>query len=404
MGWSKNILAAYTLGFLLALPMGAMEDTQKATGNDEEMGVKTVRGKERPLTLAVGVSKTLEFPFDLGPISLTDESMVKYRRLPENGRERKLLLTPLNPGFTDFTVNDTNGVPRITYLIRVTREDIGQVTSQLEDLLGDIEGLKIRTLGGTVILDGDILLPKDMIRIMRVIEAMQDRDFKAKKEVPIRNLSSISKLTMNILAERIEREINSPEIQARVINNNLFLEGTAESDFEADRAVEIAKTYLPEVFVEKSKGEGGEVRPKSAGGIAGGLPTIIDLLRVRRGQAPPPAQDIKITMNYVELNNEYSKQFNFQWKPLVADTGTVKFDSALGEVTAGLVATVSSLLPKLNTARDHQHARILKSETVIVRDKSDQPAVIESGITLYTTVLNANGGGHSHAHSNPEPN
>ncbi len=400
MGWMNKFgLPLILLGLLgSATPRLAADTNSKGTpspapldlNSEDDLGVKTIQGKNHPLSLAVGISRTLEFPFDLGSIMIGEPSLLKYERIRENGKERKLLLAPQNSGYTEMTIFDTSNVPRITYQLRVTREDLGQLMAQLDDLLGDVEGLKIRSLGGTVILDGEILLPKDMIRIMRVIDAVKDRDPK-KKEIPIRNLATISKLTMNILAERIEREINSPEIQARVINNNLFIEGTAESDFEADRAVEIAKTYLPEVFVEKGKGEGGEIKPKGAGGVGGGVPNIIDLLRVRRGQAPPPAKDIKITMNYVELNNEYSKLFDFQWKPLTSDTSTVKFDSTLGELSANVVATVSSLLPKLNTARDHQHARILKTETIIVRDKSDAPAVIDSSIKMYAPVVNPQG-------------
>lgn len=381
-GTSKSIVSILVLSLLLLLKAGTV--VRAAEG--EEDPVKEIKGKERQLTIPMGISRTLEFPFEIGPIYVTDPSLFDYRRVNEGEKVRKLLLLPKNPGTTDFTIHDATMVPRITYLVRVTREDLGQVISQLEDLLGDIEGLKIRALQGTVILDGEILLPRDMIRIFRVLDAIRgERDAK-KKEVGIRNLTTISKLTLNILAERIEREIGSPEITARVVNNNIFLEGTAESDFEADRAVEIAKTYLPEVFVEKTKGEGGEVKPKQAGGVGGGLPTIVDLLRVRPRQASPPSQDIKITMNFVQLDNEYDKAFDFTWRPLVNDSGTVKFDTTVGELTAGLVATVSSLIPRLNTARSHGHARILKQQQVIVKDRSDAPAIIDSSVQIYTRV------------------
>ena len=350
---------------------------------------KSVSGKKEKLILSVGVSKTIEFPFPIGPINLTDPSLFDYLRIKEGNQDRKLRLVPKNPGTTDMTVRDINGVPKATFLVRVTREDLGNVIAQLDRLLDKIEGLRIYPLDGTVILDGEILLPRDMLRIMRVIAALKDRDPK-RKSVPIKNLATISKLTMNILAERIEREVGSPEITARVVNNNIFLEGTAESDFEADRAVEIAKTYLPEIFIEPSKGEGGEVKPKAAGGQSG-LPTIVDLLRVRPRQAAPPAQDIKITIDYVELNNEYEKVFNFEWKPLATDSSSVKYDSALGSITSSLVATVSSLFPKLITARNHGHARVLKEETVIVKDRADAPAVIESSIKLFSRIVNERG-------------
>jgi len=397
MGWGK-IRTMIFMGALL-LPWARLtqaemveDKAEKAESNEmQEDGIKTIQGRKRSLTMPIGISRTLEFPFEIGPIYLTDPGLFDYRRIKEGEKDRKLLIIPKNSGTTDMTIHDVNGAPKITYLIRVTREDMGQVMSQIEDLLGDIEGLKVRTLGGTIILDGELLLPKDMIRVIRVLDAIKDRDPK-KKEVPIRNLATISKMTMNILAERIEREIGSPEITARVINNNLFLEGTAESDFEADRAVEIAKTYLPEVLVEKTKGDGSpEVRPKAAGGVGGGLPTIVDLLRVRPRQASPPSQDIKITMNYVELKNEYEKAFNFSWKPLASDNSTVKYDTSLGELSSSLVATISSLLPKLVTAKNHGHARILKQESIIVKDRAETPAVIESSLQVYAPVTNEKG-------------
>jgi len=367
--------------------MAKIENPDEKLTDDE---IRPASGRERNLTIPIGLSKTLEFSFEIGPIYLTDPSLFDYRRVKEGNKDTKLLLVPKSPGVTDMTVHDINGSPKLKYMVRVTREDLGQVMAQLEDLLGDIEGLRIRPLGGNVVLDGEILLPKDMIRIMRVIDALKDRDPK-KKEVPIRNLATISKMTMNILAERIEREIGSPEITVRVINNNLFLEGTAETGFEADRALEIAKTYLPEVYVEKTKGEGGEIKPKAQGGVGGGLPAIIDLLRVRPPTAGAPSQDIKITMNYVELNNDYNRTFNFSWKPLFTDNSSAKFDTSAGELSANIMATVSSLFPKLITAKDHGHARVLKQEQIIVKDRSDTPGVIESSIRLYSRVVNERG-------------
>ncbi len=361
--------------------------------NDKVEPVKVIKGREKTLTLPLGISKVLEFNFEIGPVYLTDTGVLSFQRVGDGGdkdKVKKLQLIPKNPGTTDMTIFDANGTPRITYLVRITREDMGQVISQLEELLGDIEGLKIKTLGGTIIMDGEILLPRDMIRIFRVLDAVKDTRDQKKKEVPIKNICTISKLTMNILAERIEREIGSPEITARVVNNNIFLEGTADGPFEADRAIEIARTYLPEVFAEKTKGEGGEVKPKQVGGIGGGIPGIVDLLRLRPPTSSPPAQDIKITMNFVELSNDYSKTFDFSWRPLAGDSSTVKYDTSLGELSANLVATVSSLLPKLVTARDHGHARILKQQQIIVKDRGDL-AIVDSSLSIYTRVVDDKG-------------
>jgi pilus assembly protein CpaC len=146
--------------------------------------------------------------------------------------------------------------------------------------------------------------------------------------------------------------------------------------------------------VEKTKGPGseaGEIKPKAAGGVGGGLPTIVDLLRVRPRQSSPPSQDIKITMNYVELKNDYGSLFNFQWSPLLNDTSTVKYDATLSDFSANFVATVSSLLPKLTNSRDHGHARILKQQQIIVKDRSDAPAVVNSEQDIYVRVVDEKG-------------
>lgn len=194
---------------------------------------KTIKGKDKTLTLSEGTSRQLEFPFDLGKVDIGNDALFSFVRFQKNGKERIIRFLPKTAGTTTMTIYDSEDNPRITYTVRVTREDMGQIISQLEELLGDVEGLKIKSVGGTIILDGEILLPKDMIRINRVIQAMKERDPK-KSPTPIKNLTTIGKVTMNILAERIEREIGSPEIQARVINNTILLEGTAEGDSDAD--------------------------------------------------------------------------------------------------------------------------------------------------------------------------
>lgn len=362
----------------------ADDEIQKA---DEAVIIK---GKDKPLTLSMGATRVLEFPFSIGPVFLGDPTVLKFDRMKgEGGSETKLIVTPLKPGTTDLTVHDSTGKPRISYAVRVTREDLSQVISQLEELLGDIEGVKIRSVAGTVIIDGEIVLPKDMIRVNRVVDALRDRDAKS-KEVPIRNLATISKLTMSILAERIEREIGSPEITVKVINNNLFIEGTASDELEGDRATKIAQTYVPEVVVYKAKGDA-DIKDKKEGGGESADPVIYDFLKTRRRAAPPPAPDIKITVNFVELNNDYDRSFNFNWRPLAQDDTQVKFDSTLGELTSTLVATVSGLLPKLAAEKTHNHARVLKQQQLVVKDKSDQPASIDSSIDIYSSVLNANG-------------
>lgn len=394
---SKNSQLLYLIPFLLILTLTVPTVISRLAiaadpETEETEDPKTIKGKDKVLTLSEGSSRQLEFPFDLGRVDIGNDQLFAYKRFQKDGKDRIIRFVPRTAGTTTMTIYDAEDKPRITYTVRVTREDIGQLTSQLEELLGDIEGLKIRSVGGTIILDGEILLPKDMIRINRVITAMKDRDPK-KNPTPIKNLTTIGKVTMNILAERIEREIGSPEITARVINNNILLEGTAESEPDADRAFEIAKTYLPDIVKPKGGGLEGaaDVINRDQGGDAGGKPIIIDLMRVRPPVPQPPKQDIKITINFVELTNDYQKSFNFNWRPLATDQGTANFDTSLGEISANLIATVTNLLPKLSTDKNHAHARVLKQSTIIVEDGSDKEAMVDSSLDIYTRVADIAG-------------
>jgi hypothetical protein len=112
----------------------------------------------------------------------------------------------------------------------------------------------------------------------------------ASPPVTVTNLVRLRPETYTNLADRIEREIASPEITARFVGNQLFLEGIAESDFEADRAVEFARAYLadPRLFGGRGTAALTGTNSETAKAHAGGNGfTIVDLLRVR--PKPPVA-------------------------------------------------------------------------------------------------------------------
>lgn len=75
----------------------------------------------------------------------------------------------------------------------------------------------------------------------------------------------------------------------------------------------------------------------------------------------------------------------------MSDQGSVTYDTSLGELSANVVATISSLFPKLDSAKTHGHAKVLRQQSVIVKDRSDAPAVIESSVKYYASVTGANG-------------
>lgn len=88
-------MKAVILAILLFVPVLALsvEDEIEKTTTDEAVIVK---GKEKTLTLPMGASRILQFPFAVGPVNLGDETILKYERYKEKGVPEitKLMLTP----------------------------------------------------------------------------------------------------------------------------------------------------------------------------------------------------------------------------------------------------------------------------------------------------------------------
>lgn len=80
---------------------------------------------------------------------------------------------------------------------------------------------------------------------------------------------------------------------------------------------------------------------------------------------------IQLVVHYVELAKDYSKAFKFQFTPELGDNSQLTFQTggdSPGGVVSTITGTVSNLLPKLNWAKQHGHARVLESTSLIVED------------------------------------
>ena len=79
---------------------------------------------------------------------------------------------------------------------------------------------------------------------------------------------------------------------------------------------------------------------------------------------------VQLVVHYVELKKDYSKAFRFQFTPTLEDNSsmTVTSGGSSGGVVTQLTGIVSGLLPKLNSAKQHGHARVLESTSLIVED------------------------------------
>ncbi|MBI4042578.1 MAG: pilus assembly protein N-terminal domain-containing protein [Deltaproteobacteria bacterium] len=323
------------------------------------------------LTLVSGVTHTIHLSFLPGIVSVGDSSVCDYVVLPE---QRQLQLVPKKTGNTNIVVRDRSGKERVKQVIFVTKSDLAKIVNELKSLLGQIEGIEIKIVGNRVVIDGELLLPADVSRVVAVVSQYE------KSEVAI--IAILSNIAQQVIAQKIEKDIDNPEVHVRAVNGHFLVEGVVDSEADAIRSMEIAKTYLPDAFVSYGEKVGMLQSPQP-------MLAVVNLLRVRPTPPPAPGKTIKVTAYYVELSKDFLKSFAFQWTPTLFDNTEASFSSTTGQIGGALTGTIKNLLPKLNRAREHGHARILKTSSVLI--KEGRKGVLKNETKIPYTALGRRG-------------
>jgi len=299
------------------------------------------------------------------------------------GGKYQIVFRPAKEGTTTVTVRDPEGTIKVIFTVRVTAANVYRIAAEIRNLVRDVEGVEIRVVGMKVIVEGEVLVPGDYTRVLRVISDSAYGSW-------VINLMVLSPLAMQVLARKIQEDINvfAENVKTRVVNGKIFLEGTVDSLDKAQRATRVAELYLPDpkpadplTTVERDA--------KKLEGKAGAM--IQNFILV----SPPPPKKaerlVRVTIHFVELSKDYSKAFGFVWRPgftsgsdqFTIGTGT----GGVGGTGASFSATISSLFPKLKSAQDAGYARVLNTGTIIVRSgqqaklnqTTEIPYLVQSG-------------------------
>jgi pilus assembly protein CpaC len=322
----------------------------------------------RTLLLTTGEDRIIDLDFDANltaqGISIGNPTVVATQvvKLPD---KRQLVFKPLKAGETTVTLRDADGVLRLICQVRITGSNLLRVAGEVRSLLRDIEGIDIRIVGPKVIIDGEVLVPSDYGRLFAVTTDKAYAEY-------IMNLATLSPLAMQVLAKRMQDDINTfaPNVRCRVVNGLIFLEGQVDSIDQARRAERVANLYLPDVrpsgLLDKDQ-TAQHIQPRSL---------VQQFLIVNPAPPKKEVKLVRITVHFVELDKDYEKIFGFKWEPgFTADPQITVGQGANGGAGAqgtSFTATISSLLPHLSSLQDAGYARILKTGTVIVQ--SGRPA------------------------------
>ncbi len=262
--------------------------------------------------------------------------------------------------------------------VSIQQKNLDKIASEIKTLLKEIEGIEIKVLNNKVIVDGYILLAKDMNRIAMVLNQY--------KEDQVSSIVRLSPLTKRKIAERIEQEIDNPNITVEVISDFYILSGTESFSGESLRAEKIAQAHISDTLTKFAEGNargGTLIKPL----IKDPTKIVVNNIRPFPPQKPAQKKLIQVIVHYVELSKDYSKGFNFSWAPTVTEGGgglEVSAGGSASDFLASFTAIISNLLPRLNWARDHGHARILNTMNVLVEE--GQQGKVERNTSIQRNV------------------
>lgn len=320
---------------------------------------------------------------DLGPTCLTpfQDGIIGSDRPARKGNEpiqvRKLVSGTKTGTVQVIVERDVSGVGDCSQTgellkvlkITVTEEDILKVLQELDALVGDTEGLEIKVVGNRIVLDGKIIVPAQLVRLQSVVKSYQDNP----DGVTILPLYEMSPVAYELLAEKMEEEIaggpdRARDITVRVLNGRFFLEGSVDEFSQREKALKVCRAYLQDELVRESFGI---TRPEKMdeGDDLGAIKICNNSIWIRQGQPSQPDPVISIRADFVTLQKDYFKNFEFYWRPTLAADGDFNYESDAGRFTSSFVGTVRRLFPVLRAAANHGYARVLKSATVVVVDQ-----------------------------------
>lgn len=282
---------------------------------------------------------------------------------------QKLRFTPIKPGVATLSIHDKKGTKLFEYRIEVRDSTLTKTVREVRSLLSDIEGISVKILNDKVVIDGKVVHPEDLNRVVAVT--------KQYRPDMVSSLVEVSPFAQQKIAEIIEREVNNPDVQVRARNGKYVLTGEVNSTFEKDNAELIARTYLPPLYLGEAEADGTTIKKRKDSD------PIINLIVTRPPPDPQPKKLIQLVLHYVELNKTYANSSRFQWTPTVGDTTNISFTQDSRQpsgVISSITGTISNLLPKLNWAKAHGYARILETTSVIT--KQDVAGVVTQRTTI----------------------
>jgi pilus assembly protein CpaC len=190
-----------------------------AVGLPPAVGAQSV-GK---VNLAVGAQKVLTIQ-EISRIAIGDPAVADVKTVGSN----QILVTGTGEGRTTLLVWKGSG-QQLTYHVTVRKQDPIELVAELKKLVGEIDGVSVRSLGDAVYLEGRAYTPQDVARIEQI----------ASMYPGVRNLVKVTANAKELVAQSLNaafQRLGLKNVQATAVGATVFLEGSVESQQDLQKA------------------------------------------------------------------------------------------------------------------------------------------------------------------------
>lgn len=166
-------------------------------------------------SVVVGGQTVVRVDFPIGRSALGNDTIADFRILDSR---TEVLVIGKKIGETTLSLWDQQGALQKEIVVRV-RPSSGtakQITDELHQLLGGIEGIEYREVGGTVWLEGEVLTQRDLDRIDKVLESYPE----------VRSLVELSPMTQQMMdraeadsVKTVQMDVTIMEVDKSMMRN-----------------------------------------------------------------------------------------------------------------------------------------------------------------------------------------
>jgi hypothetical protein len=198
-------------------------------------------GDEEIRTVVVGAIDVLDLDFDPNPVPVVGNT--KAISVEPGATPRQLRVSALRKGTSSLVIYGLDGKIGEKLVYYVINNDLSNHVLTIRRLLGGIDGVVVESVSDRIVIDGQILDPKQYDKIETVAGSYGGE---------VMNFVTISPLVYEDRARRMEAHIQKDaggrDVHVLYLNDTYVLVGAVKRAADRDRAEAIAQMLLPEIL------------------------------------------------------------------------------------------------------------------------------------------------------------